>query len=102
MRQRTEAASWDDAVIDAISDDRSLDPEAFVLQSYEASRVRSAMQSLPVPLKEILFLRELQGMSYREIAEVIDHPIGTVMSRLSKARRQLQLALIDLNQEDTQ
>jgi len=49
-----------------------------------------AIGALPPGLREMIVLREVEGMAYREIAAVIDHPIGTVMSRLSLARRRLQ------------
>ena len=100
MRQRTPTSSWEDAAEEAVADERTPDPEQFVLRSYEAETVRSAMHRLHPTYREILFLRELQGLSYKEISEVIDHPIGTVMSRLSKARKRLQLALMDAYPEE--
>jgi RNA polymerase sigma-70 factor (ECF subfamily) len=48
---------------------------------------------LPVEFREIVILREMEGLSYKEIAEVADVPLGTVMSRLTRARRQLQKRL---------
>jgi RNA polymerase sigma factor (sigma-70 family) len=53
-----------------------------------------AMDRLPAELREVIVLRELEGLSYKEIAEVTAAPIGTVMSRLSRARRRLQAALV--------
>jgi RNA polymerase sigma-70 factor (ECF subfamily) len=55
--------------------------------------LRAALESLPLEFREALVLRELEGLSYKEIAEVADVPVGTVMSRLARARRQLQGAL---------
>ncbi len=52
--------------------------------------VRLAVEALPPNLREMIILRDFEGMAYREIAEVIEHPIGTVMSRLARARRHLQ------------
>src|SRR5262249_47197322 len=52
--------------------------------------LRSALGELPLELREALVLRELEGFSYKEIAEVAAVPVGTVMSRLARARRQLQ------------
>lgn len=52
--------------------------------------IGDAMKELPIPLRETLVLRELEELSYKEIAEVTKLPIGTVMSRLARARRQLQ------------
>lgn len=56
----------------------------------DAEVLESALGRLPVPVREILVLRELEGLSYREIAAVSELPIGTVMSRLARARQQLQ------------
>jgi RNA polymerase sigma-70 factor (ECF subfamily) len=61
--------------------------------SADASAVRAALEGLPLEFREALVLRELEGFSYKEIAEVADVPIGTVMSRIARARRQLQDAL---------
>ena len=52
--------------------------------------LRHALASLPVEFREVLVLRELEGLSYKEIADVADAPIGTVMSRLARARKLLQ------------
>jgi RNA polymerase sigma-70 factor (ECF subfamily) len=52
--------------------------------------LRAALEALPLEFREALVLRELEGLSYKEIAEIADVPVGTVMSRLARARRQLQ------------
>ncbi len=52
--------------------------------------LRAAIEALPVEFREALVLRELEGLSYKEIAEIAQVPVGTVMSRLARARRQLQ------------
>jgi len=52
--------------------------------------LRAALEQLPTEFREVLILRELEGLSYKEISEVADAPIGTVMSRLARARKQLQ------------
>ncbi|MDP4005502.1 sigma-70 family RNA polymerase sigma factor [Methylobacterium sp. NEAU K] len=64
-------------------------PEAAVIAHDEAGRLARAIEALPVPFKEALVLREYHGLSYREIAEVTGVPIGTVMSRLGRARQHL-------------
>lgn len=64
-----------------------------VIQSTEAERVRAAVDALPAELREVVVLRELNEMSYREISEVVGVPMGTVMSRLSRARNRLADAL---------
>lgn len=62
-------------------------PESILLRRTEAEAVRALLEHLPEPLREVLVLRELDELSYREIAEVAGVPVGTVMSRLSRARR---------------
>ncbi len=66
-----------------------LDPEALVIQQQAVERVRRALEILPPDFREVLVLRELEGLSYKEIATVVDTPIGTVMSRLARARERL-------------
>jgi len=53
----------------------------------EAEEVRDAVATLPLPFREILVLREIHDLDYRSIAEIIQVPIGTVMSRLARARK---------------
>ncbi len=62
-------------------------PETILLRRAQADRVRGILELLPEPLREVLVLRELDDLSYREIADVAGVPVGTVMSRLSRARR---------------
>jgi RNA polymerase sigma-70 factor (ECF subfamily) len=59
----------------------------------DASAVRRAIAELPVEFREIVILREMEGFSYKEIADLADVPIGTVMSRLARARKLLQKSL---------
>lgn len=68
-------------------------PDADLVRSATRDAVMRAMERLPMELREALVLRELQELSYREIAEVMGVPIGTVMSRLSRARHRVALAL---------
>jgi RNA polymerase sigma-70 factor (ECF subfamily) len=65
------------------------DPEASLIKSRDQSHVRQLIAALPVELREALVLRELEELSYKEIAEVTRTPIGTVMSRLWRARQML-------------
>jgi RNA polymerase sigma-70 factor (ECF subfamily) len=62
--------------------------------------VREAIAALPIDFREAVVLRELEGLSYKEISEVSGVPIGTVMSRLARARHQLYLILSDRKQHD--
>jgi len=84
-------------VFDDMKDERSdeqLSPEALAIQRQAVERVRRAIEQLPVDFREVIVLRELEGLSYKEIAAVIAAPIGTVMSRLARARERL-LAIMD-------
>lgn len=58
-----------------------------------------ALDRLPHDLREVIVLREIEGLSYKEIGDVVDVPIGTVMSRLSRARRRLQHAVVVSGEE---
>jgi len=73
--------------------DEGLDPEALLLQKCEVVRVRKALEQLPVDFREVLVLREIEGMSYKEIAAIVRVPLGTVMSRLARARDRLSSVL---------
>jgi RNA polymerase sigma factor (sigma-70 family) len=64
-------------------------PEAELIAKADARRLEAAIAELPVPFRETLVLRDVQGLDYREISEVTKVPIGTVMSRLARARRRL-------------
>ena len=68
------------------------DPETSLIKSRERERIRQMIAALPIELRETLVLRELEELSYKEIAEVTHTPIGTVMSRLWRARRLLAQA----------
>jgi RNA polymerase sigma-70 factor (ECF subfamily) len=68
-------------------------PEGAALRSERAAAVRAALARLPVQSRTILVLREYQSLSYQEIANVLDVPLGTVKSRLSDARRRLKAEL---------
>ena len=68
-------------------------PEAALIAKADAARVQSAIAALPTEFRETLVLRELQGFDYREIARMTGVPIGTVMSRLARARRRLMVLM---------
>jgi RNA polymerase sigma factor (sigma-70 family) len=73
--------------------DEALDPEERLLQQHTVALVRSALEQLPVDFREAIVLREIEGLSYKEIATVVGVPIGTVMSRLARGRDRLQTIL---------
>ena len=79
-------------VFDEMNNERTaegLDPEALLLQRQTVDEVRAALEELPVDFREVIVLRELEGLSYKEIAGVAGIPIGTVMSRLARGRERL-------------
>ncbi len=80
---------------------KALNPEALLLQSADSQMVRQALEELPVEFREVVVLRELEGLSYKQIAAVVEIPVGTVMSRLARARKHLQQILKSHWNKDT-
>jgi RNA polymerase sigma factor (sigma-70 family) len=74
-------------------------PEEVLSRNDDRKLVRRALAELPPSHREVLILRELEGMSYKEISETMDMPAGTVMSRLSRARDGLRQSLANLGHE---
>lgn len=70
-----------------------LDPETLLIYTTNSALVERALNSMPDHFRAVLVLRELEGLSYRELSDVLEVPLGTVMSRLSRARRALLGAL---------
>jgi RNA polymerase sigma-70 factor (ECF subfamily) len=68
-------------------------PDAVAVQASEQARVQKAIDSLPDEFREVIVLREVQDLSYREIGDIVGVPIGTVMSRLARARKRLAVLL---------
>ena len=68
-------------------------PEARLIARAEAETVRQAMAALPAPFREVLVLREIHELSYKAIADIAGVPIGTVMSRIARARRLMLASL---------
>jgi RNA polymerase sigma-70 factor (ECF subfamily) len=75
-------------------------PETILLKRADSHVLELAMSQLPVRFREVLVLRELEGLSYREIADVVGVPMGTVMSSLSRARERFRQTVIDLTKHD--
>lgn len=70
-----------------------MDPAIEIDRAQDRQTVRAAIEQLPPEFREAITLRELEGASYKEIADIAEVPIGTVMSRIARARRQLQMIL---------
>jgi RNA polymerase sigma factor (sigma-70 family) len=79
--------------------DAALSPEGLAMQQQTIARVREAIEQLPVDFREVLVLREIEGLAYKDIAAVVGIPIGTVMSRLARARERL-LAVVARDVEE--
>jgi RNA polymerase sigma factor (sigma-70 family) len=74
------------------------DPQTIAMRTADADWVRRAIDALPVVLREAVVLREMEGLSYKEIGKIAGVPIGTVMSRLARGRMQLQALLVEMDQ----
>jgi RNA polymerase sigma factor (sigma-70 family) len=72
------------------------DPQKLLLQRESSQLLKQALEELPLEFREVLVLRELEGLSYKEIAIIADIPPGTVMSRLARARTRLKQCLSKL------
>lgn len=90
-RPRELTDSLDDAANNIESDAPS--PEAELIKNADGKLVTRALEELPLEFREVLVLREMEGLSYKEIADIADVPLGTVMSRLARARKRLQQIL---------
>jgi RNA polymerase sigma-70 factor, ECF subfamily len=92
-RNRSPELSCDfDEVVLALESEEP-DPETQQLMKAQAQLVNEAIEKLPIEFREVVVLRELEELSYKEIAVVLGVPIGTVMSRLARARKRLMLLL---------
>ena len=90
-RKQELATVFDEEIHDI--EDPASNPEVLLLNNSDQQEIMRAVEQLPVEFREVMILRELEGMSYKEIAEMADVPIGTVMSRLARTRKQLQQSL---------
>jgi RNA polymerase sigma factor (sigma-70 family) len=92
------SASFDEEVHVAV--DQAPTPEELLIKQADRLRLREALETLPLAWREVLILRELEGLSYKEIADVAGIKMGTVMSRLARARSGLQQQLtVDIKRE---
>src|SRR6266566_1791968 len=94
----TRAADEDGVEMDI--PDSSPDPEATLAQQQDLAALDDALNALPVGWRECLILREVEDLSYKEMARIMDVPIGTVMSRLSRARQALQREVLGDDHQD--
>jgi RNA polymerase sigma-70 factor (ECF subfamily) len=78
-------------VVERITD--SAETDALAIQRSERAMLERAVAALPTEFREVIVLREVEGLSYREISDVVGAPIGTVMSRLARARKRLASTL---------
>ncbi len=76
-----------------LMDDSAADPAAEMIERVDGELLRRAVDALPAIYREVIVLRELEGLSYKEIAHVTGAELGTVMSRLTRARKQLLAAM---------
>jgi RNA polymerase sigma-70 factor, ECF subfamily len=93
QRMTVEIDSEDDApAFPAIS----ANPESLLIERSQENAVRSAIEQLPVIFREVLLLCDVEDASYREISEILSIPIGTVMSRLARARKAVRDSLLSV------
>jgi RNA polymerase sigma-70 factor (ECF subfamily) len=90
-RTRPPADTFDEELHSSVQP--AFDPEALVLRTDDGRLIEHALSTLPVRFRELLVRREFEGLSYRELADAMDVPIGTVMSGLSRAREAFRVAL---------
>ncbi|MCK5395868.1 MAG: RNA polymerase sigma factor [Gammaproteobacteria bacterium] len=81
-------------------DDESADQTDNYQQAQIVKRVRASVEQLPLPLREVVTLADFAGFSYEQIAEITDIPIGTVMSRLFRARKNLKQQLLEFGSDE--
>jgi RNA polymerase sigma-70 factor, ECF subfamily len=86
----TEIVKDDGTAIEMAAADSAMDPERVAQRKGESRLLADAVAELPLVFREVLILRELEELSYKEIARIADVPVGTVMSRLARARALLQ------------
>jgi len=103
---RRKFLSTDDAGMDADEDamplwqEPQVSVETEILKRKDGDTIRQLLEALPDSFREVLVLREVNDLSYRDIAEVVGAPVGTVMSRLARARAMLRESWIAADKED--
>ncbi|WP_197339470.1 RNA polymerase sigma factor [Ralstonia solanacearum] len=97
-RRQARTQPWQDDADQLPADDLAAygaDPAALLARADDVRRMQAALARLPVAYREVLVLRELEDLPYRDIAAIVDVPVGTVMSRLARARQQLARLLTE-------
>ena len=75
---------------DELHSPEAISADALALETEAKETIREALDLLPIEFREVIVLREIQGLSYKEIADIVKAPIGTIMSRLSRGRARLE------------
>ena len=96
LREKEAPLEWE---ADELEDPSPLPPVSLDKKA-TVEAVREAIEALPVDFRETVVLRELEGLSYKEISDVSCVPLGTVMSRLARGRRLLYLMLLERKEDD--
>ena len=92
------SADLDDESLSGESE--GLNPEMLYQHNVNQKLVRRALEKLPVEFRELIILREMDGLSYKELANIVGVPIGTVMSRLARSRQRFKECLAQLDEEE--
>ena len=101
LTTRSGLKAWASVSLDSDDGDKPTEPaasetpESVLLARVQQETIRSALESLPVKFREIVLLCDLEEMTYQEIGETLGIPIGTVMSRLSRARKAMRGLLVE-------
>ena len=96
QQRRPDTLELDEHAAEAPHAPGSASPPEMLEARQQRTQVDSAIAALSPPLREVIVLREIEGLAYAEIAAIVDVPMGTVMSRLSRARSELKIALAEL------
>jgi RNA polymerase sigma-70 factor (ECF subfamily) len=91
--QKNRASQITDEFDEELHGTESDNPESILIEYVDQQFLKQLLDELTVELREVIILRELEGLSYKEIAAIADVPLGTVMSRLARARKRLQIDL---------
>ncbi len=83
------------------ADSQTANPEQLLIRGENQQLLRQGLEELPVEFREVIVLRELEGLSYKEIADIAKIPVGTVMSRLARGRDRLQHLLTERLKQDS-